>query len=186
MKNYFAPTLILAFAMALCLHADDGEGYSPRAKSGALAFAKPPLTIESKEKASCPQCECCQCSGGGFDLSKCEYPEVDTTEWHELDWNKWIAAQCGYRESVPCADGSECDLLTPTHAVEIDWVGKWEQAIGQASHYANLLDKKPGIILLFKTGDEKEKADYLRCLAAVNSLSHKNGRFKVAVFRTRK
>ena len=41
------------------------------------------------------------------------------------------------------------DLLTDTHAYEVDWLHKaWSEGIGQALHYAIATGKKPGVIAL--------------------------------------
>lgn len=52
------------------------------------------------------------------------------------------------------SDGSECDVLTDTHAWEIDFAEKWAEAIGQSLHYAEITNKKPGIVLITDNGKD--------------------------------
>ena len=33
-------------------------------------------------------------------------------------------------------DGTRCDILTDTHAIEVDFADKWAEAIGQSLNYA--------------------------------------------------
>lgn len=43
---------------------------------------------------------------------------------------------------------TEVDCVSDMHAIEVDFTGKWGQAIGQALAYAAQLEKRPGIILI--------------------------------------
>ena len=53
-------------------------------------------------------------------------------------------------------DGTRCDILTDTHAIEVDFADKWAEAIGQSLNYAMQTGKKAGIVLVLKyRGDEK-------------------------------
>ena len=33
-------------------------------------------------------------------------------------------------------DGARCDILTETHAIEVDFADKWAEAFGQSLNYA--------------------------------------------------
>ena len=105
--------------------------------------------------------------------------DADSSNWKEVDWSKYLADQYGFQDSYHCPDGSFVDILTPTHAVEVEWVDKWEQSLGQSTHYANMTGRKPGIWLLLRDGNEKETADYIRCLSSAKSKG-----IDVAVFAT--
>lgn len=50
----------------------------------------------------------------------------------------------------PVANGGRVDCLSATHAIEVDFSGKWHQALGQALYYSTETGKRPGIILLCK------------------------------------
>ena len=47
-------------------------------------------------------------------------------------------------------DGTRCDILTDTHAIEVDFADKWAEAIGQSLNYAMQTGKKAGIVLVLK------------------------------------
>lgn len=51
-------------------------------------------------------------------------------------------------------DGTRCDCVTDTHAVEIEKANKWAEAIGQSLHYAVLTGKRPGIVLIADNNSE--------------------------------
>ncbi len=59
-------------------------------------------------------------------------------------------------------DGCRVDLLSPTHAIEVDYAKKWAEACGQALYYATLTRRKPGIILLVDDRDRQARLIY-RC-----------------------
>jgi len=68
----------------------------------------------------------------------------------------WCEAANGQSE-VRNSDGTWTDCLTETHAVEVDFAGKWYEAVGQSLHYALLTGKDAGIVLIIKTEKDKEK-----------------------------
>lgn len=59
-------------------------------------------------------------------------------------------------------DGTRVDILTPTHAIEVDWADKWAEGIGQALYYAALTDREPMVLLLVENYDDDAKYIY-RC-----------------------
>ena len=79
----------------------------------------------------------------------------------ETTWSKWIAGQKGGRAEVVTFCGSRCDVVTNTHAYEVEWLHKYKEAPGQALLYASLLNKNPGIILL-SSGTPSDKIYFLR------------------------
>jgi hypothetical protein len=54
------------------------------------------------------------------------------------------------------SDGTRCDCLTDTHAIEFDFADGWAEAIGQSSYYSLQTDKKPGIVLILETIKERK------------------------------
>jgi len=66
----------------------------------------------------------------------------------ELEECVRLAPKYNAKIEVRMRDGTRCDLLTPTHAIEVDYARKWAEGIGQALHYADLTGKKPGVVLL--------------------------------------
>ena len=80
----------------------------------------------------------------------------------ETDWSKWLAQQMHGEAEARTFCGARCDILTDTHAWEVEWMRKYNQAPGQALLNASLFNKKPGIILLSKN-EERDSIYYLRC-----------------------
>lgn len=67
----------------------------------------------------------------------------------------WCAERGGQAE-VRMTDGTRCDCLTETMAVEVDFARKFYEGISQALHYAMLTGKKAGLLLIVeKDGDWK-------------------------------
>ena len=81
-------------------------------------------------------------------LAKREHPE----KWYQV---KWCQAHKGQVEVV-LPDGTRCDCLTDTHAIEFDFGSKWTEAIGQSSYYSMQTKKKPGIVLILETMKDRK------------------------------
>lgn len=81
-----------------------------------------------------------------FFLSTCTYKNsgIHNEKYYQT---RWCRAEKGQMEVI-MSDKTRCDCLTATHAVEIDFAGKWAEAIGQSLHYARLTGKYPGIVLI--------------------------------------
>ena len=76
--------------------------------------------------------------------------------YSESFYQEQYAKKLGGRTEVTMRDGTRCDILTETHAIEVDFADKWAEAIGQSLNYAMQTGKKAGIILVLKDrGDEK-------------------------------
>lgn len=73
-----------------------------------------------------------------------------------------IADKHGWETEVVMDDGSRCDILNDTHAIEVEWATKWKEAPAQAVLYSIFTGKKPKVILLVKS-KTKEKIYILRC-----------------------
>ena len=75
---------------------------------------------------SLPQSDHCSktvCSKSPKPYSECFYKEQ-------------CAKQLGGTTEVTLPDGTRCDILTDTHAIEVDFADKWAEAIGQSLNYA--------------------------------------------------
>lgn len=89
--------------------------------------------------------------GTGFLLNCYQQP----AKLRERDYQKnWCLARGGQIEVV-MPDKTRCDCLTRDYAIEIDFAGKWAEAIGQSLHYARLTGKKPGVVLICKKRKER-------------------------------
>ena len=45
-------------------------------------------------------------------------------------------------------DRTRVDILTTDYTIEVDFAYKWAESIGQSLHYANMLEKKAGVLLV--------------------------------------
>ena len=81
-------------------------------------------------------------------LAKREHPE----KWYQ---QKWCEAQKG-RVEVVLSDGTRCDCLTDTHAIEFDFGSGWAEAVGQSAYYAIQTGKKAGIVLILETMKDRK------------------------------
>jgi hypothetical protein len=81
-------------------------------------------------------------------LAKREHPE----RWYQ---ERWCEAHNGQVEVV-LPDGTRCDCLTDTHAIEFDFGRKWAEAIGQSAYYALQTGKKAGVVLVLETVKDRK------------------------------
>ena len=65
----------------------------------------------------------------------------------EAAYIRKLAAHLGGRAEVSVNSG-RVDILTATHAIEVERANKWKNSIGQALWYGLQTGKRPGIILL--------------------------------------
>ena len=74
----------------------------------------------------------------------------------ERDINhKWCMNIGGYDE-FRTKDGTYVDCLTKDYAIEAEYDYNWKEAIGQALHYADATDRKPGILLIKRKESNKD------------------------------
>ena len=81
-------------------------------------------------------------------LAKREHPE----KWYQ---QKWCEAHRGQVEVV-LPDGTRCDCVTDTHAIEFDFGNKWTEAVGQSLYYSLQPGKKAGIVLILETMKDRK------------------------------
>ena len=55
-------------------------------------------------------------------------------------------------------DRTRCDIVTATHAIEVDWSKKWAEAIGQSLNYSFQTNLRAGIILIMDTPTDTREA----------------------------
>ena len=77
-----------------------------------------------------------------------QHPE----KWYQ---KKWCEEQKG-RIEVVLPDGTRCDCVTDTHAIEFDFGSNWAEAVGQSSYYSIQTGKKPGIVLILETMKDRK------------------------------
>jgi hypothetical protein len=74
----------------------------------------------------------------------------------EAHYQEIAAKKYSGQTEVTTPDGTRCDIVTETHAIEVDFADKWAEAIGQSLNYTFQLDKRAGILLILeKESDEK-------------------------------
>gem|GEM_PF-594043 len=74
----------------------------------------------------------------------------------ERYYQEKFAREIGGQVEVVMKDGTRCDILTATHAIEVDFAKKWAEAIGQSLNYGMQTGKKAGILLILeKPSDQK-------------------------------
>ena len=80
----------------------------------------------------------------------------------EVQHSAAIAHELGGLAEVRLPDNTRCDVVTDTHAIEVEWAEKWAEAPGQATLYSIWLGKRPAIYLLVDSMLQ-DQADILRC-----------------------
>tara|TARA_R110002072_G_scaffold238769_3_gene396398 strand:- start:18886 stop:19305 length:420 start_codon:yes stop_codon:yes gene_type:complete len=81
---------------------------------------------------------------------------------NEPAWSKYLAAKLGGVAEYRTIDNSRCDVLTDDYAIEVEWVKKWKESIGQSLLYAELTGRRPKVILLLR-GHDHERLYVDRC-----------------------
>jgi len=81
-------------------------------------------------------------------LAKREHPE----KWYQ---QKWCEENEGQVE-VSMPDGTRCDCVTDTHAIEFDFGSNWAEAIGQSAYYELQTGKKAGVVLILETMNDRK------------------------------
>ncbi len=72
-----------------------------------------------------------------------------------------FARNHGGHVEVLMQDGSRCDIITRTHAIEVDFASKWAEAIGQSLNYARQTKKRAGILLIIHKERDQKKINRL-------------------------
>jgi hypothetical protein len=88
---------------------------------------------------------------------------------NELAWTRYLAWKMGGEPEVVLPCRSRVDILTSTLALEVDWVKKWPEAIGQAVYYGVQTNRSAAVLLLLRGKDTEQK--YIkRCKQACDKL----------------
>ena len=73
----------------------------------------------------------------------------------EAHYQDIAAKKYSGQTEVTMPDGTRCDIVTETHAIEVDFADKWAEAIGQSLNYSFQLNKKAGILLILEKPDDE-------------------------------
>jgi hypothetical protein len=68
----------------------------------------------------------------------------------EAEYQEVWCAERGGVEEFRFPDGTRCDCLTDTHAIELDFARKWPEAVGQALWYSMQSGKRAGVALILQ------------------------------------
>lgn len=86
--------------------------------------------------------------------------------------DQWAKANKGKTE-VRLPDGTRCDVVTKTHAVEVEWAHKWYEGFGQALWYGFQLNKKPAVVMILRNEKDRKYLFRIRSLAAHHGIDLK-------------
>lgn len=77
------------------------------------------------------------------------------------------------RTEVRLADGTRCDVVTETHAVEVEWANKWYEGFGQSLWYGFQLNKPAGVVLILRSEVDRKYVLRIQSLAAHHEIKLK-------------
>ena len=84
----------------------------------------------------------------------------------ERYYQEMFAREIGGQVEVVMKDGTRCDILTPTHAIEVDFAKKWAEAIGQSLNYALHTGKRPAVALIILAPSDNKYVERVRMISA--------------------
>ena len=67
-----------------------------------------------------------------------------------------FAAEVGGRTEVTAGDGTRCDILTDSYAIEVDFARKWGEANGQSLNYGFQFNRQAGIVLILEKPSDRK------------------------------
>ena len=76
-------------------------------------------------------------------------------ERNEKWYTERAAIKYNGRTEVTMPDRTRCDIVTETHAIEVDFAEKWAEAIGQSLNYSFQTELKPGILLILREPEDE-------------------------------
>jgi hypothetical protein len=97
-------------------------------------------------------------------------PRAHSEAWY----SELVAVQFKGQKEVRVARG-RADVVTATHAIEVEFASKWKESIGQALWYAFQLNKEAGIVLVM----EDEARDAPHAIALGSLIEHQKLPIKV-------
>lgn len=90
---------------------------------------------------------------------------------YEVAWSAALAELVGGEAEHRLPDRTRVDVLTDKYAVEVDWVGKFEEGIGQALRYSDATGKLPVVALGLKGDWSKQELETARRVANKHHIS---------------
>ena len=122
--------------------------------------------------------------GGSEPTRSPDRQAIPNAESNETAWAEFIANDVlnvsdeGVEYVLP--DGRRIDIFDEDNNIsyEVDWCQKWEEGIGQSLGYAIATNSQPGLILLYKSGEDEY---YNTALGVVNQLRERGYKYKFIV-----
>lgn len=90
----------------------------------------------------------------------------------EKNWVESFRQKINGRSEVEIENG-KVDIVTDSYAIEVDFFHKWQEGLGQALHYGDVLGKIPTLALI--DDESKSKSDHLSQLKYIEVLCTKKG-----------
>lgn len=85
---------------------------------------------------------------------------VHPEAWYQ---EKWCTKMGGEAEFY-LHDRTRVDCLLDDYAVEVDFAGKWAEAIGQALYYASQTQRDPGVLLILESLEDLRYVERLQAV----------------------
>lgn len=93
------------------------------------------------------------------------------TKMRESYYQNGFATIMKGQKEVVLFDGTRVDVLTDTFAIEVDFAEKWSQSVGQALYYGDVLNKKPGILLVVNGSNDERFVKRLIAVAIKHGIT---------------
>jgi len=89
----------------------------------------------------------------------------------------WIAALAEklHGQSEVVVPYGRVDVVTGTYAIEVDYLHKFKEGIGQALHYGDVKGITPGLALIYERTESETDADVIEKLRHIESLCAAKG-----------
>lgn len=91
----------------------------------------------------------------------------------EKDWTDALAKRINGQSEVQ-VDRGRVDVMTDSYAIEIDFIKKWHEGLGQAIHYGDE-STRIGVLALIDKNEAHEDLEHLRLLKKIEKLCIKKG-----------
>ena len=99
----------------------------------------------------------------------------------ESHYQQYYANLGGGETEVVLGDNTRCDIVTDTHAIEVDFADKWAEAIGQSLSYGLTLNLKPAIVLIME--QENDERHFIRINTIIDHYQLNIEVFPIRVFK---
>ena len=107
-----------------------------------------------------------------FFVTTAHAKHLHSERWYQDRWATKYGGIVEYRLD----NGCRVDILTKTHAIEVDFAkGKWAESVGQALYYATKTGKQPGIILICEKESDQKYVERVKTLILYWNLNQIQG-----------